>query len=114
MITSQQINWVAGILEGEGYFGYHAGSPVLVCNMTDRDVLEKLQLYTGYGSLSKPQSSRYPGAKLIYTLACYGKKAAGLMMTLYILMGPRRQSAIEESLDQWKVKRQRGGRRIIP
>ena len=41
MITTIEIAWVAGILEGEGTFCMNNNSPRLAIAMTDLDVVEK-------------------------------------------------------------------------
>lgn len=52
-MTEFQLGWVVGILEGEGYFGYHGRCPVITVVNTDMDTLDELQVVTGVGSLTK-------------------------------------------------------------
>jgi hypothetical protein len=66
-MSSFELGWVAGLLEGEGCFfvntsgtpqyGPYAYARVAVC-MTDRDVLERLQEVTGIGRLEKSVRER--------------------------------------------------------
>lgn len=48
--------WVAGILEGEGWFGWNnthrpRRTPIVNVTMTDLDILERLQAVTGVGHI---------------------------------------------------------------
>lgn len=44
MITDREIGWLAGILEGEGYFGFNGSgrTPSIQVSMTDEDVILRL------------------------------------------------------------------------
>lgn len=103
MLTIGEIYWVAGVLEGEGCFTLRDGRPYIYCGMTDRDVVEKLKDTLGLGRVSGPFIRTIIQHKPIsvWTLSKQ-KEAAGLMMTLYPLMGKRRQQKIREILQAWK------------
>lgn len=64
-MTDTDIAWVAGLLEGEGYFGCRIATTknrpgkaylqVRICvNMTDEDVLRRAQSITGAGHINGP------------------------------------------------------------
>jgi len=57
--TESQWAWVSGILEGEGYFNIRPLrkqylSPCITVRMTDKDIIERLFLITGVGSINGP------------------------------------------------------------
>lgn len=59
-MTSEEAAWVAGILEGEGCFDGNAGKacyPRIRVQMTDLDVIERLQSLTG-GRITYPKNKR--------------------------------------------------------
>jgi hypothetical protein len=97
--------WLAGLLEGEGCFGMSgskSGSARIALNMTDYDVVERAALL-----LDTPvkYSKLYPNRKQVYRIEIFSNKAASWMMTLYSLMGERRQETILNSLTLWKEQR---------
>ena len=103
MITSQEINKLAGLLEGEGYFGFHRTShtPVIKLKMSDRDIVEwASRLLGGKITFDRREKAHY---KDQYTVQVWGHKAAGWMMTLYALMGARRKEKIRNVLSQWRA-----------
>lgn len=113
MTSTKDVCWLAGLLEGEGSFtvankGRHC-YPSVKLKMTDRDVVERAAriLRTvqyrkgGNGILSYRPSRSTMGTKQNYVVAIAGRRAAGWMMTLYPLMGERRQKRIRELLALW-------------
>lgn len=94
--TTADLYWVAGLLEGEGYFTKSPTSQCLGCEMTDRDVLAKVQALLG-GTIDATPRQRNNG-KPIYRWRAYGTRARGIAMTLFTLLGPRRQGQILEAL----------------
>jgi hypothetical protein len=99
------IAWLAGLLEGEGTFftttnGY---SPRVALAMTDRDVVEKAALLMG-GVKVYPRKSNNTKHKDQWWCMVTGARAAGVMMTIYSLMGNRRNSKILQVLERWKSK----------
>lgn len=111
MITASQINWIAGLLEGEGTFNFSTAkrpSIRIALSMTDKDVIEKFANIVGFGVIYKIDASRYGVSKKSqYRWECAGNRAAGLMMTVYSLLGERRQARIRELLDYWKSTQSR-------
>lgn len=71
------------------------GSPILSCRMTDRDVVERVAAAfgTSVGSFDKGRH------RTEYAVTVKGSRAAALMADLKPIMGVRRQTAIERSLN---------------
>jgi len=98
------IGWLAGIIEGEGCFyisrQYTNPSFRIQVNMTDKDVIEKLQRITNLGNL---YVDNHKGKKTSYIwIVSRAPDVVALMMTLYPLMGERRQKKIRECLIEWR------------
>jgi hypothetical protein len=117
MISTKDIYWLAGLIEGEGCFHLDTirGTPVptIRVKMTDLDVVNRAAAILRSG-LKSPGVYSYPdksclGTKQAWSARLGGYRAAGWMMTLYPLMGERRQRKIREILEAWKVFK--GGRR---
>lgn len=101
----KDLYWVAGILEGEGTFYLHTGSTrvklSIKVKMTDDDVIERLLDITGIGYINGPYNNG--GHKPVYVWSVTNQRdAAALMMTVYSIMGGRRQRKIQELIEIWK------------
>ena len=98
-MDTKQIHWVAGLVEGEGYFGFSRNTPILKVGMTDKDVLDRLADIWG----TKTYGPRlYKNYKPMYGVGLCSKRAASWMMTLYSLMGERRKERIKSVLKKWR------------
>ena len=102
-VSSIDIAWLAGLVEGEGCFKNNGSTPSIVVQMTDQDVIQKIanlfntKIMGPYGPYAAQKQPTY--------IAQYsGKAAVGWMMTLYNLLGERRKAKIEELLNQWKKR----------
>ena len=100
MVTTLDIAWVAGIVEGEGSVGIRNGCPNIQVQMTDRDVIERLCGIIGVKPRTPWRRGRY---KPVYGCVLSGIKAIQWMMTLYVLMGERRKAKIAEVIETWKA-----------
>ena len=99
-LAPRDIHWLAGILEGEGTFGDRRR---IRLKMTDRDVVERVaKLWKRPLVVEKLQ----PNRKQAYSTAIGSIDAIGWMMTLYSLLGTRRQTKIRQILADWKSTRQ--------
>jgi hypothetical protein len=98
------LGWIAGLLEGEGYFGHRRdGEPIIEIAMTDKDVIDRFGTMLDLGRL--PQQRLLPSGKTAYHWKLMKQaQVSGLMMTLLPLMGARRRAKIMECLDAWKGK----------
>lgn len=95
----ENVQWVAGLLEGEGSFftQTNSASPRVACSMTDLDVLEKLRMSVGRGSIH-PITKRQSHWKDAWIFTARGRDAEAIMDAIYPYMGKRRQAKISEVL----------------
>ena len=101
MISTADIAWLAGLLEGEGSFFYKT-SPAIRLKMADRDVVERAGRLLGVRQVMPQQpDKRHPEWKLQYLAQLYSAPAAGWMMTIYQFMGVRRKERIRDVLARW-------------
>jgi hypothetical protein len=107
-MTEVELAWVAGLLEGEGCFfpieyktkgyGPYTYARVAVL-MTDVDVLQRLQEFTGIGHFNGPTPRKDPRHKPIWHwVASKNKESITLTKAVYPLMGERRRARIDEVL----------------
>lgn len=106
-LAPPELAWVAGLLEGEGCFTRksRASSPrgiVVMCQMTDRDVLQKLFKLVGAGYLRGPYPNGPRGRLPRYTFQVSGDLAYQLMQQLLPLMGKRRSTRIRRLLREYE------------
>ena len=94
--------WLAGLLEAEGSFLKPPPSlprtPIVVCRMTDRDVIERVAAMFGT-SLQAIEKGRY---RREFAAVAKGSRAVALMKDLQPLMGERRRCAIGAALDVYE------------
>jgi len=100
-ISTLEISWAAGFIEGEGSFA-NAGSPQVMAAQVQRQPLERLLRLFG-GSIWQ-RSTKGFSTKPIWCWAVSGTRAAQVMMTLYCLMSDRRKDQIAAALDAWKLQ----------
>jgi hypothetical protein len=105
MLHTNDLHWLAGLIEGEGSFGFYHSSLRLTILMTDRDVMERVS--TLLGAPVRDLAPR-PNAKPQFRVTVYGRVAAGWAMTLWSLMGERRRAKISEVLPKWRAQQQHG------
>lgn len=97
MQSVKSIAWLAGILEGEGYFSL-SPSPTITLSMTDEDIVRKVaQIFKRPYNLN-PKA----GSKMQYRVNVCGTPAIEWMFTIYSLMGERRKFKITEIINEWK------------
>jgi hypothetical protein len=123
-LTEPQIAWIAGLLEGEGYFGIDQrsskryanskspASPFIKIAMVDEDVIARLSTY-----LDKPcyLPTRLTGkGKQVYQLHIGEKqKVLWLLQRIRPYMGERRGAKVDECLSllhEWEEWVEKGGR----
>lgn len=104
----KNIEWVAGLLEGEGTFIPGPPSkphmPILVCEMTDEDVLRKLADCLDINSVT-PVKKRQEHWKQSYVVQLRGSRAVSVMQELRPYMGSRRQKQIDKAIACYENKR---------
>lgn len=105
MISQRDIGWAAGLLDGEGCFTLARSKtyryPRIVCNMTDKEPLDKLQQLFGGNVHTIKRNVLY---KQAWCWEVSGSRAVGIMLTLWSLLCPRRQAKIREIVTEWKSK----------
>ena len=106
-MSINDIAWLAGLLEGEAWFGLSskgAGRKKTLniwLEMTDKDIVERARdiMAPNRKVYSKPgRKSHY---KRQYKLVVTCNRAKGWMMTIYSLLGKRRQARIRELLNSF-------------
>lgn len=95
-----KIDWLAGLLEGEGCFYWHGHAGCVQLTMTDLDVVEHAALaFPGASAVSvRPATST---EKAAFTVVWCGRKAADLMWAVLPYMGGRRSERILTLLADW-------------
>lgn len=104
------IEWLAGLLEGEGCFSYIKGSdskdpirrfyPRIELGMTDRDVVDEVAKFWKKNVHRRPPLQ--PQHKAFYRVMVNGPTALASMLDVYPHMGERRKAKIEEVLNQFE------------
>lgn len=102
VLTETEIAWLAGLLEGEGYFAFRTNrknkrTPAIVLKMTDLDIVQRAQKLMDAKSIYVDNAQR-EGRKVSYTTAVIGYKAIDIMKAILPYMGERRGERIKESL----------------
>lgn len=97
------IAWVAGILEGEGWFGLNRMKgrtyPHIAAHMTDEDVIRRLHSVLEIGTVTGPHPSQN-GMKPTWRWRVQSKKdAARLLLALYPLLSTRRRAQVSLMVD---------------
>ena len=108
-MDSTDIAWLAGLLEGEGYFySRNAGVdhygrqylyPAITLGMTDEDVVKRAAILFGNVKCSIAQITK--GGKNFYRCVISGSRAAELMTKLLPYMGIRRSKKIQDILESY-------------
>lgn len=101
MILINDIYWTAGFLEGEGSFGSRYNSPNIRACQVEKYPVQKLKFLYG-GSLLLDRRNGNPKYSPISRWQLCGIRAVGLMMSIYQLMSPKRQSEILNQLSIWR------------
>lgn len=105
-MTTHELYWLAGLLEGEGSFipgpPSNRNQPVVSISMTDEDVIAKVAKLWGmsYCPCSEDRC-RENGWKIPYRTALRGSKAVQLMLRLKPHMSFRRQTQIHAAIDSY-------------
>lgn len=113
-ITSINLGWLAGIIEGEGWFVRNKSTGLQVCvAMTDYDTIERLKQITGAGRINERKfNSPNKKDQLQWTV---GKRSdvVAILTQILPLMSIRRSQQIQEVLDIAKVRDEEVERRKL-
>ena len=98
MSAEREFYWLAGLLEGEGYFGLRRQGRDLVIQVgsTDLDVIERANALLNATSIKR---RTLKSGKIFYTVTvCNQRHAERLMVMLRPIMSVRRAAAIDDCL----------------
>ena len=94
MIKLTEIAWLAGLLEGEGYFALKRGKyPTITLSMTDEDIVVKAAFLMG---------AKINRSGNLWIAHINGAYAIQWMLTLYSYLGKRRRERIAEAIKFWR------------
>lgn len=103
MVTTRDLEWAAGFMEGEGCFDMAATGQIRArATQVQRWPLDRLQALFGGAIPARPAWSH--GQANFEWMLC-GGQAAGLAMTLYSLLSPRRKEQVVKALTTWRSTR---------
>lgn len=99
----KELYWAAGFIEGEGSFKFQkpSGLQITAVQVQEQPLL-RLQAVLG-GTITGPHSPRDPKHASQYHWQASSVRAAGMMMTLFSLLSPRRKAQVREALAGWKT-----------
>lgn len=107
-MTPADAAWLAGLLEGEGYFGWEKtpgrfGAPVIALAMTDEDVVRRAAALMKAVSVWRGKVYRSHHKQSWHCkVSC--SKAIELMELILPFMGSRRSEKITQCINNWKVR----------
>jgi hypothetical protein len=90
--TIRDIAWAAGLYEGEGSCVARTCSASIA--QKDRWVLERMKLLFG-GTIHEHRTPKYES---FFSWRVNGTRARGFVMTIYVLLSPRRQEQVRALL----------------
>ena len=111
MIKTKDIVWMAGLLEGEAWFGWKRNrrndkhklsSIVISVQMTDRDVVKRVAALWKRPLGGPYRNAKHSEYKATYTTCITATDAASWCMMIYDMMGKRRQTRIRHMLKHWR------------
>lgn len=106
-LNDRELYWLAGILEGEGYFGIRSDDRKTLqvkVEMTDEDIVLRIAHFVGKLTGRHHDLSYVSRRDKVHTndtciLALYGKDAKKVMKAVLPIMGTRRRKKIWQSLN---------------
>lgn len=108
-LTAKDIHWLAGFLDGEGYFGAKATTISVVAVQKDEWHMRHVQSLVGGNVYRYENKPKGKPSRWYWRWEAHGSLAAGVMMTVLSLMSPRRQEKIKGLIAWWRAKGLRGG-----
>lgn len=111
MISDIELGWLAGILEGEGWFGLARKCPCIRVNMTDEDIMIRLSSLLGEitGKEHKLYMLEKNGANdaQCYRVQVSADAAKRVMRLVVRHMGHRRRQRIWQTLNGYVPKQKK-------
>jgi hypothetical protein len=90
-------------MEGEGSFGWHSGSPRVSAAQVQREPIDRLVAIFG-GSVYQRWNNGF-GSNPLWVWRMSARRSIQVMMTLYVLMSPKRQAEIASAIINWRSAR---------
>lgn len=111
MLTQFEMGWLAGLLEGEGNFGYYGGTPSINLRMIDKDTMDRtakaLAELIGTEVVVRVIEPPYESSRqTVYYLQLYGDRARIAMRALVPFMCKRRRQQIWRALNSYRAPKQ--------
>lgn len=108
MLTDVEIAWFAGLLEGEGSFGYYpdkrcpsTGKVIIQFESTDKDIIEKVHSLFGGRYWDSDYPSKPSHYKKSWRWAVTSKKEVReIIKMVYPYLGNRRKTKCDEVLEK--------------
>ena len=101
MLSTNDIYWIAGFLEGEGCFtNGKERSTIVQASQKEREPLDHIASLLG-GKIGYNK-------KGFYKWYMSGSRAIGVMFTVFLLMSSRRKGQIEKAVKAWKARTNHG------
>lgn len=102
-ISRLNLHWVAGLLEGDGYFPIERSGRIGIrCEMVDEDTISTLAAL--FGSKVYSRAGRGGNRQTTYFTEPRNGSARGILDELHPLMGRRRQTRISEQIRVFGAK----------
>lgn len=103
-MSKEEIAWLAGVLEGEGCFGWYKDGPKVALRMNDRDVVERVhRLIRATCSICKIERANGLATVPTYDISTSGHRSIAIMKLVLPWMGSRRSGRIEGILMKWNA-----------
>lgn len=103
-ISTLHLAWAAGFIEGEGSFSsVRKGSACVTAAQVQKEPIERLHAL--FGGRVTQRVTKGHSTKPIWVWALPARRSIEVMMTLYVLMSPRRQEQILIALNMWKAQK---------
>lgn len=114
IMTEGQIGWLAGIIEGEGCIRIKNGkNPSVIVEMTDRDIIDRLQTLTAGGTISERKKKQVHHKQSWCWSLCARKDVARILLAIYPYMSYRKKTKIGECADAFLAPRNPGKRKNL-
>jgi hypothetical protein len=110
-VRTHDLFWAAGFMEGEGSFQNQRNNISLSAVQVQREPLERL--HSLFGGTICACKKRGEKCSDFFKWQVTGTPAAGLAMTLFSLMSPRRKDQIEAALTKWRHAPLANGKRTV-
>jgi hypothetical protein len=92
-------HWLVGLLEGECYVGFTAGSLRIECEMTDEDVVRSVHYIAGFGTVSAIPSKSKERKPTWRWQSKNQSDVANFLQDIFFFMGERRQNQIYSAME---------------